>query len=66
MGTTEELLTMLNEKVNFGENLVIQLESVNTIDGVMKLQRKIRQEIEFLKRVRVFATVKILLYNMLF
>ena len=51
METSEELLTLLNEKVAFGENLILQLEALNEIDGVMKLQRKIRQEVEFLKKV---------------
>lgn len=49
--TQEELLCMLKEKIKFGENLMLQLQPVQDLDGVMKLQRKIRQEIEFLKKV---------------
>lgn len=52
METSEELLCLLNEKVAFGENLIVQLEALNEIDGVMKLQRKIKQEIEFLRKVK--------------
>lgn len=51
METSEELLSLLNDKVAFGENLIVQLEVLTEIDGVMKLQRKIRQEVEFLKKV---------------
>lgn len=53
MDTSEELMSLLNEKVNFGENLIVQLESINEIDGVMKLQRKIKQETEFLRKVYI-------------
>lgn len=53
--TTEDLMLMLVEKIQFGENLMIQLQPIINIDGVMKLQRKIRQEIEFLKRVIYFV-----------
>lgn len=59
METVSSLLSMLNEKVNFGENLIIKLEPVNHIDGVMKLQRKIRQEVEFLKKLQKSKKVKI-------
>lgn len=51
METSQELISMVNEKVSYGKSLIDKLESVNEIDGVMKLQRKIRQEIEFLKKV---------------
>lgn len=49
----EDLLAMLDEKIKFGENLMLQLQAIPEIDGVMKLQRKIRQEVEFLKKVSV-------------
>lgn len=51
MGDREELLNKLDERIKFGEELVTQLQEVQVIDGVLKLQRKIRQEVEFLKRV---------------
>lgn len=59
MGTTEELMLLLNDKINLGENLVVKLEPLNEIDGVTKLQRKIRQEIEFLRKLRKSKNVKI-------
>lgn len=57
MGTTEELMLLLNDKINLGENLVVKLEPLNEIDGVTKLQRKIRQEIEFLRKVILTMTM---------
>lgn len=51
--STEDLMQMLGEKIKYGENLMLQLQPIINIDGVMKLQRKIRQEIEFLKRVSI-------------
>ncbi|XP_026755311.2 UPF0415 protein C7orf25 homolog [Galleria mellonella] len=54
----EDLLAMLDEKIKFGENLITQLQSVQHLDGVMKLQRKIRQEIEFLKKLQKSKKVK--------
>lgn len=52
-------MSLLNDKVNFGENLVIKLEPLVEIDGVMKLQRKIKQEIEFLRKLQRSKKVKI-------
>lgn len=54
--STEDLMCMVEEKIKFGDELMVQLQSVKNIDGVMKLQRKIRQEIEFLKRVCTSVT----------
>lgn len=48
----EELLSMLDEKIKFGTGLGEKLQGILDVDGMMKLQRKIRQEIQFLKRVR--------------
>lgn len=50
--SSEELLTMLDEKIKFGVSLGEKLQDILDVDGMMKLQRKIRQEIQFLKRVR--------------
>ncbi|KAL0832597.1 hypothetical protein ABMA28_000795 [Loxostege sticticalis] len=57
--STEDLMCMVEEKIKFGDELMVQLQSVKNIDGVMKLQRKIRQEIEFLKRLQKSKKVKI-------
>lgn len=51
MGDREELLSKLDERIKFGNELISQLQEVQYIDGVPKLQRKIRQEVEFLKKV---------------
>lgn len=55
--TTEELLRMVDDKIDYGNKLVKLLEDKYEIDGVKKLQRKIRQEIEFLQRVRIIFNV---------
>lgn len=47
----EELLVMLDNKITFGETLVEKLQEIQNVGGVFKLQRKIYQEIDFLKRV---------------
>lgn len=49
--TPEELLKMLDEKIKSGESFIDRLLDKQDIDGASKLQRKIRQETEFLKRV---------------
>ncbi|XP_026496885.2 UPF0415 protein C7orf25 homolog isoform X1 [Vanessa tameamea] len=55
---SEELLFKLNEKINHGEKLVEQLNSMQEIEGVFKMKRKILQEIDFLKRVQNSKKVK--------
>ncbi|CAH1646991.1 unnamed protein product [Spodoptera littoralis] len=59
MGTSEELMLLLNDKITLGEHLVVKLDPLNEIDGVTKLQRKIRQEIEFLRKLKKSKNVKI-------
>ncbi|XP_059056722.1 UPF0415 protein C7orf25 homolog, partial [Achroia grisella] len=54
-----DLLGMLDEKIKFGESLISKLNLVQHLDGVMKLQRKIRQEVEFLKKLQKSKKVKI-------
>ncbi|OWR47565.1 hypothetical protein KGM_208947 [Danaus plexippus plexippus] len=56
--TTEELLRMVDDKIDYGNKLVKLLEDKYEIDGVKKLQRKIRQEIEFLQRLQKSKKVK--------
>ncbi|CAG9795305.1 unnamed protein product [Diatraea saccharalis] len=59
MANSLDLLSMLKEKINFGEDLMLRLEVVKKIDGVSKLQRKIRQEVEFLKRLQRNKMIKL-------
>ncbi|KAF9417798.1 hypothetical protein HW555_005212 [Spodoptera exigua] len=59
MATSEELMLLVNDKITLGENLVVKLEPLNEIDGVTKLQRKIKQEIEFLQKLKKSKNVKI-------
>ncbi|CAH0702762.1 unnamed protein product [Spodoptera exigua] len=59
MATSEELMLLVNDKITLGENLVVKLEPLNEIDGVTKLQRKIKQEIEFLRKLKKSKNVKI-------
>lgn len=49
----EDLRNMLEEKIIFGLELIAQLKKIENLDGGLKLQRKIRQEIYFLKRVNI-------------
>lgn len=49
--TSEDLICMLDEKLQYGKDLIERLAMIKNIDGVSKLQRKIHQEIEFLIRV---------------
>lgn len=56
MEELERLSNMLKEKIIYGEQLIDQLEPVEELDGVKKLQRKIRQEVDFLKRVSLLSS----------
>ncbi|XP_060801746.1 UPF0415 protein C7orf25 homolog [Amyelois transitella] len=56
--SAEEILSKLYEKIKFGEELMLRLGPVQSIDGVMKLQRKIHQEILFLKKLQKAKKVK--------
>lgn len=51
--THEELIHMLEEKIQYGKLLIERLVEIQKIDGVPKLQRKIQQEIDFLMRVSI-------------
>ncbi|CAG4918496.1 unnamed protein product [Colias eurytheme] len=57
--TTEELFSMLDEKINYGNLLIERLQVIQNLDGVAKLQRKIRQEIEFLSRLKKSKKIKV-------
>lgn len=54
----EELLLMLDEKIIYGEDLIQQLQYAENVEGVLKLQRKIYQEVDFLKRLQKSRKVK--------
>lgn len=49
-----DLKTLATEKIEYGENLIDGLSKFNSIEGVQKLHRKIKQELNFLKKVRIF------------
>ncbi|XP_045766089.1 UPF0415 protein C7orf25 homolog isoform X1 [Maniola jurtina] len=57
--TTEELLKMLDEKIQNGESLIEQLLDKQELEGALKLKKKIHQETEFLKRIQKSGKVKI-------
>jgi len=42
---------MIEEKVKLAEDLIKKLEPVSNVDGVSKLEKKIRQEIKFLQKI---------------
>lgn len=47
-----ELLKLVEEKINYGEDLLKSLKEYKDIDGKQKLERKITQEIKFLRKVK--------------
>lgn len=47
-----ELQSLVNEKIVLGENLIKRLHELEHIDGVKKVERKILQELKFLRKVR--------------
>lgn len=48
----DDLLQKAEDKVDLGEVLIKILDEFSEIPGVQKVQRKILQEIKFLKKVR--------------
>ncbi|XP_036344864.1 UPF0415 protein C7orf25 homolog [Rhagoletis pomonella] len=54
-----ELLERANEKVELGHELIEELEEYTQISGVQKIQRKISQEVKFLKKVIKNETLKL-------
>ncbi|CAK1545915.1 unnamed protein product [Leptosia nina] len=56
--TPEELICMVTEKINYGEELIRKLEAIRDVDGVPKLQRKIQHEIDFLARLKRSKKIK--------
>lgn len=47
------LRQLVLEKINFGEELINQAATYETLEGIQKLQRKIKQELKFLEKVDI-------------
>ncbi|XP_067635809.1 UPF0415 protein C7orf25 homolog [Eurosta solidaginis] len=54
-----ELVERANEKITLGEELIDELEQYIQINGVHKIQRKILQEVKFLRKVIKNETLKL-------
>lgn len=48
----EQLIESAEEKINLGMNLISDLKLLSNVDGVNKVERKIKQEIKFLEKVK--------------
>ncbi|XP_053698255.1 UPF0415 protein C7orf25 homolog [Sabethes cyaneus] len=57
--TLEELTDLAQEKIVLGEQLLKDLEKLESVDGVRKISKKINQELKFLNKVRNNKTVTI-------
>lgn len=51
MAQEEALIRLLERKVVDGEKLVDAVSKINNVNGIQKLQKKIRQEVCFLLKV---------------
>jgi hypothetical protein len=51
MAREEVLLELLEEKIVDGEKLMESVSNISNVDGVEKLKKKIKQEINFLLKV---------------
>lgn len=49
--TSDELRQIVDSKIALGETLKKRLETFGSIEGAIKIQRKINQEIKFLAKV---------------
>lgn len=47
------LIDLALQKIEFGNNLIQQLNDYSKLEGVKKLQKKINQELTFLKKVLI-------------
>ena len=54
----EDYSTLIDEKLKLANNLVQSLQPLNGIDGVSKLEKKIKQEIKFLQKIQVQKSAK--------
>lgn len=48
-----DLPELVTEKIKFGEALIESLSNYSQIEGIQKLHRKIKQELNFLRKVRI-------------
>lgn len=51
VGDLGELYTTVDKKIALGESLKKKLDLFRDIDGAVKIQRKISQELKFLEKV---------------
>lgn len=47
----EQLNVLANDKIQFGESLIEDIERYHNLEGLSKLSRKIGQELKFLRKV---------------
>lgn len=48
----ENLIKSAEEKINLGKDLISSLQELMHVNGVNKVERKIKQEIKFLEKVK--------------
>lgn len=53
--TLEELTSLVQEKIDLGGKLLEDLSKRDTVDGVRKISKKIRQELKFLNKVKYYT-----------
>lgn len=51
-----DLRELVLEKIAFGENLIQKIDQYMALDGIQKLKRKIKQELNFLGQVNSMHT----------
>ncbi|GAB0095597.1 UPF0415 protein C7orf25 [Sergentomyia squamirostris] len=54
----EDLTNLVKEKLNLGEDLLKKLETLRHVNGVPRLEKKIKQEINFLKNNQENSTLQ--------
>jgi hypothetical protein len=55
---TLKLRELVVEKIAFGEKLINSIEKYKSLEGIQKLQRKISQELNFLKQIDKTGKIK--------
>ncbi|KAB0801949.1 hypothetical protein PPYR_04135 [Photinus pyralis] len=58
MKDCSDLLSLAQEKVQFGQSLLNSLTQYNQIEGIQKLSRKIKQELSFLEKISRDESIK--------
>lgn len=56
---TDDMVIAVKDQIELADKLASKLDTVQNIDGVLKLQRKIKQEKEFFKSVSSWFNVMI-------